>query len=92
MTVHTVKSWPQFFSAVSAGTRTHELRRNDRGYNVGDILELREFDPGPGVYTGRTCAVRVTALTSFSEPCAVSQEALHPEFCILSVRRTESQS
>jgi hypothetical protein len=82
---HVIKSWPQFFGPILRGTRTHELRENDRGYSVGDTLELREYDPLLQNYTGRSCKVKVTSITSNSEPCAVSHEALNPKFCILSV-------
>lgn len=87
MTLHTLKSWPKYFRAVASGERTHELRRDDRGYRVGDQLLLKEFDPETHAFTGATCLVKVTSLTSASEPCAVSVEALHPGFCILSVAR-----
>lgn len=86
MTTHALKSWPKFFVPIAAGTRTHELRRNDRNFCVGDTLELREFDPTVNEYSGRTCRVTITSLTSADEPCAVSAEALHQDFCILSVR------
>lgn len=86
MTVHTLKSWPRFFDPISRGTRTHELRRNDRGYAIGDLLNLREFDPHTQAYSGRTERAEITSITSPTEPCAVSGEALHPDFCILSIR------
>src|SRR5690349_4859693 len=84
--VHHLKSWPQFFGPIREGTRTHELRKNDRNFNIGDILVLREFDPAAQTYTGEECVVEVTSMTSFAQPCAISNEALNPEFCILSVR------
>ena len=83
---HHLKSWPQFFRPICEGMRTHELRRNDRGFAVGDTLVLHEFDPTEQRYTGQQCEVRVTSITSFAEPCAVSNEAMNPNFCILSVQ------
>lgn len=83
---HLVKSWPEFFEPISQGIRTHDLRRNDRGYNIGDILILREFESKSECYTGRECAVEITSMTSFAQPCAVSGEALNADFCILSIR------
>ena len=82
---HELKSWPAFFGPIAAGVRTHELRRNDRGFSVGDTLLLREFDPDQGAYTGAKQVVQVTSLTSAGVPCAVSAEGLHPDFCILSI-------
>ena len=43
--LHELKIWPSSFAAVTDGTKTVELRRNDRGFKVGDVLRLREFVP-----------------------------------------------
>jgi hypothetical protein len=83
--MHVVKSWPQFYNAIVEGTRRHELRRNDRKYQVGDVLELHEYEPARAAYTGRVTCVVVTSMTSAETPCAVSDVGLHPDFCILSV-------
>lgn len=40
---HKLKILPQYFKAVQEGTKTFELRKNDRGFKVGDILILREW-------------------------------------------------
>jgi len=82
---HEVKSWPKFFEPILRGVRTHELRVNDRNYQVGDWMLLREYDPEISQYTGRDTFVAITSVTSAGEPCAVSADALHPSYCILSV-------
>ena len=88
MQTHRVKSWPHLFHAVVEGVKLHELRRNDRGYQIGDILLLEEYVPETTQYTGRSFQVRITYVTSPSVPCAVSSEALHSDFCILSIEPT----
>ena len=81
-----LKCWPAFFGAIAAGDKRHDLRRStDRDFRVGDLLLLREFDPDSCAYTGRTQKVAVTYVTSADMPCALSEQALHPEFCILSI-------
>ena len=88
--VHELKCWPQFFEAIAAGRKRHDLRRAyDRHFRVGDRLRLREFDPRTQVYTGREQIVEVTYITSAEEPCALSQGALHNDFCILSIAPVE---
>ncbi len=83
---HKVKSWPQFFEATLSGAKTHEVRRlTDRDYQVGDRLRLQEYDPTTETYSGRELVVRITYLTSIERPCALSEECLHPDFCILSI-------
>ncbi len=77
--VHELKSRPQFFEAIL------ELRLNDRGFNVDDILRLREWDPITSTYTGRMYCVRVTYILDSERHCAVSPKALHPSFCVLGI-------
>lgn len=83
---HDLKCWPAFFEAIAAGRKRHDLRRTgDRDFRVGDNLRLREFDPARDAYTGREQMVVVTYVTSANQPCALSDEALNPDFCILSI-------
>lgn len=49
---HYLKILPQYYIAVENGTKTFEVRFNDRNYQVGDILYLQEFVP-PETYTSR---------------------------------------
>jgi hypothetical protein len=83
---HKVKSWPRFFEATLSGVKTHEVRRlTDRDYQAGDRLLLQEYDPTTETYSGRELVVRITYVTSTDAPCALSEECLHPDFCILSI-------
>lgn len=56
---HYLKILPQFYMAVDNEEKTFEVRFNDRGYKVGDILYLQEFVP-PETYTGRELRREVT--------------------------------
>lgn len=60
--VHDLKLWTDHFGAVLAGTKPFELRRNDRGYQVGDVLWLREWNAKSETYTGRECEKLVTCV------------------------------
>lgn len=51
MTQHELKILPEYFVVVANGTKTFEVRKDDRLFEVGDILCLREFDGQK--YTGR---------------------------------------
>lgn len=53
--IHDLKIWPQFFDALASGTKTFEVRKNDRDFRAGDLLRLREWDP---LYCGRDPARR----------------------------------
>ena len=46
MTVHELKCWPPQFRAIIDRRKTHETRFTDeRDFEVGDVLMLREFEP-----------------------------------------------
>lgn len=55
--LHAVKCWPKFFQIIAAGHKKYEVRRNDRNYQLGDLLQLNEWHPPSsdqlaGGYTG----------------------------------------
>jgi len=57
---HEVKIWPNYFDDVADRKKTHELRRNDRSYSVGDTMVMREWIPETGTYTGREILAEIT--------------------------------
>lgn len=42
---HELKIWPQYFARVKNGSKTFEVRKNDRGFQFGDEVILKEYDP-----------------------------------------------
>ena len=49
MTEHKLKTWPVYFDAVKRGEKTFEGRKNDRGFQKGDIVVLqRTYDGDDG--------------------------------------------
>jgi hypothetical protein len=60
--VHELKCDPEPFQAVYLGSKTFEVRVNDRDYMQGDSLHLREYDRATGKYTGRWVSKRVVYL------------------------------
>ena len=50
---HELKTWPSCFAAVKAGNKPFDVRENDRNFQVGDQLILREFEPESEQYTGQ---------------------------------------
>jgi len=70
---HELKCWPEFFRALLSGAKTFELRRDDRGFRVWDVLWLREWrrlrivnGHDEGEYTGREMRRVVTYVLSGS--------------------------
>jgi hypothetical protein len=64
---HVLKTWPKYFEAVYFGEKTFEVRKNDRNFQVGDVLVLREWDPETEEYSGRKMEVKVTYMMHGSE-------------------------
>ena len=57
---HEIKILPQYFELVVAprgGVKRFELRKDDRGYQVGDSVTLREWDGKE--YTGNEITVGI---------------------------------
>jgi len=49
---HELKVHPQYFREIKAGRKNWELRLNDRDFQLGDFLYLREYNPIEKTYTG----------------------------------------
>jgi len=84
---HELKTWPPYFQFMVDGTKAFELRLNDRDFQMGDILYLREYDPETQKYTGRSAEFEVTyCLFGGKRSMTAGKVALHDEFVIMSVR------
>ena len=56
--VHHLKIYPEYFEKVKSGKQRFEIRYNDRNFQEGDILNLKEYCPKKG-YTGQSIQVSV---------------------------------
>ncbi len=87
--IHELKTWPGPFQAVLDGTKRHEIRVNDRGFAVGDVLWLREWHTAGGKYydqdeySGRELRAVVTYLTPGGE------WGLPDRLCVMSIEPTK---
>ena len=57
---HALKTWPELFAAMADGSKTADVRKNDRNYQVGDDLILQEFDPKERKYSGNELKTTIT--------------------------------
>ncbi|ELT8920266.1 DUF3850 domain-containing protein [Enterococcus faecalis] len=64
-TIHELKILPEYFEAVVSGDKRFEIRKNDRKYEVGDILELNEYEDGK--YTGNFHVAEITYITDYAQ-------------------------
>lgn len=79
MTVHLLKILPEFFEPLRLGHKPFEVRRDDRGYVVGDLLNLREWTPEHG-FSGRGASAWVTYVLPGG------QFGIEPGFVVLGLR------
>lgn len=89
---HKLKTDPAVFAAVLCGAKTHEIRFNDRNFQIGDELLLQETSVAgemvkrgsPLDYTGREITTTVTHV--------LEGYGLLPEWVILSIAPPESEN
>lgn len=81
MTEHKLKTWPDPFEAVWNLEKRYELRVNDRGFDVGHLLLLQEWDPQKMKYSGRWVRALVTYMTRPG-----SFPGLEAGHCIMSIQ------
>ena len=77
-THHELKCWRPYFDDVASGAKSFELRRDDRGFKVGDWLTLHETERATDAYTGRAVDVVVTYILR-------GVGILPVDFCILGI-------
>jgi hypothetical protein len=78
-TTHHIKCWSVSFQAMKSGLKTFEYRKNDRNYQVGDILRQEEWNEITSEYTGDTLNQKVTYLL------IGGQFGIPENYCIMSV-------
>ena len=57
---HELKTWPKAFNSSLSGAKMFEFRVDDRNFEVGDFVLLREWSPQIEEYTGRVVSRRIT--------------------------------
>jgi len=67
MAHHDLKLYNKYFQAVVDCKKRSEVRFDDRGYQIGDTLTLREGQPGVDgfEYTGRSISARISYIDDY---------------------------
>jgi hypothetical protein len=101
VTTHKLKTWPGYYEAIVAGTKTFEVRNNDRCFKVGDKLELLEWRPTPGLfaesepfgsagsYTGRSTTQEIVYMMESGKG---QHFGLYPGYAVLGIRPVQSKA
>lgn len=83
MDKHALKILPKYFKELVECRKNFELRKKDRDYRIGDILELNEFDGDK--YTGNSLLYEITYILNGGE------YGLDKDYVILSIQELGMQ-
>lgn len=83
MKTHELKTWPGPFAAVWHGYKPFEVRRDDRGFELGDRLWLREWNPETREYTGRE--LRGPVIRFILRGAEAEGFGLKPGYCVMAM-------
>ena len=78
--IHDLKCLPKYFVPTMLGRKKFEYRYNDRNFQIGDLLILREWENG--CYTGREIYARVIYLLKKG---MLSNIDIADGYCIMSI-------
>ncbi len=94
--IHELKTVNRYWDAVAAGSKTFEVRRNDRAFQTGDIIvltrttengnydtRLQDRSPG-GSFEKSQISFRITYLLQGG------QFGIEPGFCVLGLGRVDA--
>ena len=57
--VHELKTINPYFQRVWDEEKTFEVRINDRDFQSGDLVKLKEYDPESKTYSGRSVMAKI---------------------------------
>ena len=67
--MHTLKILPKWYEAITSGNKRFEVRKNNRNFQVGDLVCLQEWSDLYGGYTGSECVVKIKYILKDPEWC-----------------------
>ena len=88
MKLHELKIKHEYLVEVATGVKTFELRKNDRDYQVGDLIrfDIKEsiFDSTRDIYIDKDTLYKITYVLK-----DVPQYGLDKDYCILAIKKLE---
>ena len=85
MKLHILKILPKYYLAVASGEKTFELRKNDRDYQVGDLIIFTDTDGTPYMTQHKEkTPFRITYILKDA-----SEYGLKDGYCILGIKRLD---
>lgn len=82
--IHELKILPEYFDPVVSRAKKFELRKDDRGFKVGDLVLLKEWDGSE--YTGRQAGIFI--ITYILRDC--EEYGLKDGYCIIGFKEEQN--
>lgn len=79
--IHELKTVAPLFHKVLDGVKTFDIRKNDRNFEVGHYLWLREYDQTTKTYSGRNVHCIVTYIL-------FDHAGLSDDYVVMAIRKT----
>lgn len=79
-----LKTLPEYFRAILSGEKNFEIRKNDRNFQVGDVLVLLEYDISKKEYTDRIISKKITYILPGG------QFGVEEDYCIMGLKNIDS--
>ena len=76
---HKLKVWPEYFYFLWTNQKTFEIRKNDRGFKIGDSLSLKEWNSQTQKYTGRKLVRKISYMIQ-------GKFGLPEDICVMQLR------
>jgi len=91
MRKHDLKVWPAYFAALTDGSKSFEVRRNDRDFAVGDLLRLHEYDPAPDINGRERGATGQSISRVVTYVMLGGRFGIQSDFCVLALAHTAAE-
>ena len=82
MKLHELKIKDEYFKEVLRENKTFELRKNDRDYQVGDLIHFVDIDGNPSY--NEKLVFQITYILK-----DVPEYGLDKDYCILAIKKLE---
>ena len=83
MRCHELKVWTEFWDDLYSFRKLFEVRLDDRNFEVGDTLLLREWNEKTQEYTGRQITRTITYKLSGGQ---FGKFGIKEDYCVLSLK------
>lgn len=80
MKLHELKTWPDYYFRIFSGQKKFEVRKNDRDFQIGDTLKLKEWNPETKDYTGRELLAEISYILPGG------QFGIESGYCVMSIK------